>query len=95
MCTKNFSHQNFRSTPYIVSQSPQTPSLSQATLNPYSDILKTYPTSPTVLAFSVIHILNIIKLLAILQKCPDVNAREAIINTVMSILNIIPENHYV
>jgi hypothetical protein len=73
--------------PLLTAQPPQTTTT-------YSAIVKSHTIPSIEPAVSAIQILGIIKkLLATLQKCPDFNAREEIINTVMQILNVIPDNH--
>jgi hypothetical protein len=80
--------------PLLTAQPPQTTTTSTVSPTSYSAIVKSHTIPSIEPAVSAIQILGIIKkLLATLQKCPDFNAREEIINTVMQILNVIPDNH--
>lgn len=90
-------HQNPQTiTSFVTQHPPQTTSLSNTSSNTYAAIVKANLTPISEPAVSAAQILVIIKkLLVTLQKCPDSNAKDAIINTVMSILNVIPENHHV
>ncbi|CAI6365509.1 unnamed protein product [Macrosiphum euphorbiae] len=75
---------------------PQPPNAHQTTSVTYAEIVKSHSSNPTEPAVTMTQILSIIKkLFGTIQKCPDSNSKDAILNTVMSILNSIPENHHV
>ncbi|CAI6358665.1 unnamed protein product [Macrosiphum euphorbiae] len=89
----NIAHQSALPSPLTA---PQPPNAHQTTSVTYSEIVKSHSSNPTEPAVTMTQILSIIKkLLGTIQKCPDSNSKDAILNTVMSILNSIPENHHV